>query len=201
MRAQGAELILDTARFWAARAEWNAEAGRYEYNDVIGPDEYHDHVDNNANTNRMAQWNLQTALEVQAWLRAHAPERAAELRAQLDLTPERLAHWRDVIDKVYLPVDAAGLWEQFDGYFKRQPVDLPALEPRTKSIPGHPSLIAVFVSFYDLPYRNVFEFYFHYLLPPFIRAQPNQQPLEKELPVYNINIVSEILSVMVSVIA
>jgi trehalose/maltose hydrolase-like predicted phosphorylase len=132
--AEGAEIVLDAARFWAARAEWNAAAGRYEYNDVIGPDEYHDHVDNNAFTNHMARWNLQTALEALDWLRAHAPERAGELVAQLDLTHERLARWRDVIARIYLPVRDDGVLEQFEGYFQRQPVDLAALEPRTRSI-------------------------------------------------------------------
>jgi kojibiose phosphorylase len=134
MAAKGAELILDTARFWAARAEWNAEAGRYEYRDVIGPDEYHDHVDNNAYTNRMAQWNLQTALEVLDWLRAHHPQRAAELAVQLELTPQALDRWRHVIAHVHLPAGADGLLEQFDGYFQRKDVDLAALEPRTRSV-------------------------------------------------------------------
>jgi kojibiose phosphorylase len=134
MAAKGAELILDTARFWAARAEWNAEAGRYEYRDVIGPDEYHDHVDNNAFTNRMAQWNLQTALEVLAWLRAHHSQRAAELTVQLELTPEQLEHWRHVIAHMHLPTAPDGLLEQFEGYFQRTDVDLAGLEPRTRSV-------------------------------------------------------------------
>jgi beta-phosphoglucomutase len=132
--ARGAELVLDTARFWASRAEWKAEAERYEYTDVIGPDEYHDHVDNNAFTSRMAQWNLQTALDVLDWLRQHAPERAAELTEQLDLTPARLDRWRDVINRVYLPVTPSGVREQFDGYFDRKAVDLAALEPRHRSV-------------------------------------------------------------------
>ena len=132
--AEGAEIILDTARFWASRAEWNKDAGRYEYNDVIGPDEYHDHVDNNAYTNHMARWNLRTALETLDWLQAQAPKRAQALIAQLELTPERLAHWRDVIARIYLPVRADGVLEQFEGYFERKPVNLPALEPRTISV-------------------------------------------------------------------
>jgi kojibiose phosphorylase len=131
---EGAELVLDTAKFWASRAELNAEANRYEYNDVIGPDEYHDHVDNNAYTNRMAQWNLRAALDTLDWLEAHAPARKKELVAQLDLTPERLAHWRDVIARIYLPVSPAGVIEQFEGYFQRRDVDLAAMEPRTRSI-------------------------------------------------------------------
>lgn len=131
--AKGAELILDTAKFWASRAEWNAADERYEYRDVIGPDEYHEHVDNNAYTNRFAQWNLETALEALAWLRARAPERAEQLTVQLDLTADRLAHWRDVIERMHLHVSETGLIEQFDGYFARQDVDLVALEPRTRS--------------------------------------------------------------------
>ena len=127
---KGAELILDTAKFWASRAEWNAEKQRYEYNDVIGPDEYHDHVNNNAYTNRMARWNLQTALEVLVWLNAEAPARANELTTQLDLSPARLAQWHDVIEKVYVPIQASGVIEQFDGYCDLKPVYMAALEPR-----------------------------------------------------------------------
>ena len=130
---QGAELVLDTARFWGSRAEYNAEADRYEYNDVIGPDEYHEHVDNNAYTNRLAQWNLHTALEVLAWLEQHAPAKAQELVERLDLTASRLQRWREVIEKIYLHVERSGLIEQFEGYYQRRDVDLAALEPRTRS--------------------------------------------------------------------
>jgi kojibiose phosphorylase len=130
---KGMELILDTAKFWASRAEWNAETNRYEYNDVIGPDEYHEHVDNNAYTNRMAQWNLQTALELLEWLTQRTPEKANELIQRLDLGEQRLETWRDVIAKIYLPIDPSGLIEQFEGYYQRKAVDLAGLEPRTRS--------------------------------------------------------------------
>jgi kojibiose phosphorylase len=130
---KGAELVLDTAKFWAVRAEWNADTGCYEYNDVIGPDEYHDHVDNNAFTNRMAQWNLQTALDTLDWLQTHAPAKAEALSNKLQLDSQTLAHWRDVIEKMYLPVASDGLIEQFEGYFQRKDIDLAALEPRAVS--------------------------------------------------------------------
>ena len=127
---KGAELILDTAKFWASRAEWDKEFERYEFNDVIGPDEYHDHVDNNFYTNRMAQWNLQTALDVLEWLKEHAPSKADELIQRLGLAPELLQKWKDVLTRIYLPVRSDGLIEQFEGYFQRRDVDLSALEPR-----------------------------------------------------------------------
>jgi trehalose/maltose hydrolase-like predicted phosphorylase len=130
---KGAELILDTAKFWGSRSEWNPSRNRYQIMDVIGPDEYHDHIDNNAMTNRMAQWNLQTGLDLVEWLKENAPARAAELIARLDLSPARLEHWRDVIQKMYFNVSANGLIEQFEGFFERRYVDLAAMEPRTES--------------------------------------------------------------------
>jgi len=131
---KGAELILDTAKFWAARAEWNAESDSYEYTDVIGPDEYHEHVDNNYATNRLAQWNLQMAFQVLDWLETHTAQKKAELVERLALTDECLAHWRVVIEKMYLPIQASGLIEQFQGYFERKEVDLVSMEPRSISV-------------------------------------------------------------------
>ncbi|MFP4346475.1 MAG: glycoside hydrolase family 65 protein [Anaerolineales bacterium] len=135
MRDHGAEILLDTAKFWASRAEWNQERGVYEMTDVIGPDEYHDHVDNNAYTNEMARWNIETALKVLAWLRRAYPERAEELEARLDLTDERLRRWVDVIGCLYQPWDPeTGLMEQFEGFFDLEDVDLRTFEPRDQSL-------------------------------------------------------------------
>ena len=137
MRDYGAEMILDTARFWADRAEVEetGQGRRYAFRDVIGPDEYHDHVDNNAYTNRMAQWHLQTALMVWAWLQSEHAEYAAALGQRLQLTPELLHHWQDVIDHVILHNDPeTGLILQFDDFFQRKPVDWPAYAERTKSM-------------------------------------------------------------------
>jgi kojibiose phosphorylase len=130
---KGAELILDTAKFWASRAEWNANQSRYEFSDVIGPDEYHDHVDNNAYTNYMARWNLQTALRVFEWLKSQAPSKAEELTRRLELSPDVLENWTHVAEYIYLPVRPDGLIEQFEGYFQRREVDLASLEPRNIS--------------------------------------------------------------------
>jgi len=135
MRDYGAEIILDTAAFWGSRAEYNAERDRYEINDVIGPDENHEHVNNNVFTNRMAQWHLETALETLAWLRREHPYRAAELEEQLDLSAEQLAHWADVIGCLHILHDPeTGLMEQFEGFFELEDVDWQALEPRSQSV-------------------------------------------------------------------
>jgi trehalose/maltose hydrolase-like predicted phosphorylase len=135
MRDYGAEMVLDTARFWASRVSWNEERSRYEIRDVIGPDEYHEHVDNNAYTNGMARWNLEAALEVLAWLREQAPQKAAELESRLGLTDEVLRRWNHIIEHLYIPHDPeSGLIEQFEGFFDREDVDLSAYEPRRVSM-------------------------------------------------------------------
>jgi kojibiose phosphorylase len=59
----GAEILIETARFWASRVT-REEDGRYHIRCVIGPDEYHETVDDNAYTNGLARWNLQVAAEV-----------------------------------------------------------------------------------------------------------------------------------------
>ena len=54
MADYGDELLRESARFWASRAQWNEVKQCYDILDVIGPDEYSEHSDNNAYTNWMA---------------------------------------------------------------------------------------------------------------------------------------------------
>lgn len=132
-REMGAPILLETAVFWGARVEQEGDA--YTLRDVIGPDEYHEHVDNNAYTNAMVRWHLQRALEALEWLQTHDPHRAATLIEELDLNPARLAHWRQVIEKIVILQDPhTGLIEQFEGFFDLQPVDWPAFAGRTQSM-------------------------------------------------------------------
>jgi trehalose/maltose hydrolase-like predicted phosphorylase len=85
----GAEILLETARFWASRAVSEAD-GRRHVRHVIGPDEYHENVDDNAFTNVMARWNIERALEAVDILPARWPEHAAALFSRLTLGEEEL---------------------------------------------------------------------------------------------------------------
>lgn len=64
MDKYGNEMILETAVFWYSRAVWNAKENRYEILDTIGPDEYTEHIDNNAYTNYLAYENVKAAKAV-----------------------------------------------------------------------------------------------------------------------------------------
>lgn len=137
MRDQGAEIVLDTARFWADRAEEEEVDGRrrFSFRDVIGPDEYHEHVDNNVYTNRMAQWHLDIAEEILSWLEDAYPERAEELKQRLSLSAEELARWRDVARHIVIHHDPdSGLMRQFEGFFDLEEVDWDAYEEREHSM-------------------------------------------------------------------
>jgi beta-phosphoglucomutase len=135
LRDYGAEILLDTAIFWMSRLEWNAKQERFELCGVIGADEYHEQVNNNAYTNRMVQWHLEKAVAVYEWLQHKFPDRAAELAQRLQLTPEQLLQFQVAIAQMYIPYDATtGLIEQFEGFFQLKDVNLSDYEPRDRSI-------------------------------------------------------------------
>jgi len=137
MRDYGAEIILSTALFWGSRVEKNAERNDYEINNVIGPDEWHEHVNNNAFTNYMARWNLQTALDILNWLSTYAPDKAKALERQLNLTSQSKDYWQDIVKRRRMPQDPqTGLFEQFDGFFKLEPLDQEKYIGRTDSYQG-----------------------------------------------------------------
>jgi trehalose/maltose hydrolase-like predicted phosphorylase len=124
MREAGLEILLETARFWASRLAVDG-AGVAHIDEVIGPDEYHEGVDDNAFTNWMARHNLLSA--------ADALERAAPEDAErLGVASAEIARFRDLAARVYLGFDPeTQLIEQFKGFHALEPVDLAAYHPRT----------------------------------------------------------------------
>mgnify|MGYP000654481870 CR=1 FL=1 len=120
----GAEVLLETARFWASRAKLEAD-GRHHIRGVIGPDEYHENIDDNAFTNLMARWNIERGLEVAELVGARWPERWTPLSSRLRLADEELAQWRTVAEAMATGVDSrSGLIEQFSGFFGLEKINL-----------------------------------------------------------------------------
>ncbi len=127
----GAEILLETSRFWASRARLEDD-GRYHIRGVIGPDEYHETVDDNAYTNGMAAFNLECGLSVAKLLERRWPIRWGALKKKLRLSPNELALWADVQQRLFTGFDAeTGLFEQFAGFSSLEEVDLHAFADRT----------------------------------------------------------------------
>lgn len=130
----GAEIVLETARFWASRATLETDGNRH-IRHVIGPDEYHEDVDDSAFTNLMARWNIARGIETAELISAHWPERSAELRKKLQLSDDELADWRDAVDRIVTGFDPqTGLYEQFEGFHALEPLDLAAYANRAAPI-------------------------------------------------------------------
>jgi trehalose/maltose hydrolase-like predicted phosphorylase len=94
MVSAGAEILVETARFWASRAQVDDPDGRAHIRQVIGPDEYHEFVDDNAYTNVMAAFNLERAADAAAILRREQPGAWQLLSARLGLSDSELPAWR-----------------------------------------------------------------------------------------------------------
>lgn len=125
MLKYGYEILFETAIFWASRIEWNEEKQEYHINDVIGPDEYKEHVNNNAFTNYMAKWNLNLAIEYYEKIKEEKPEVFNKLNERIDLD-KGYKNWKEKVEKIYLPQPRKEdlVIPQDDTYLTKEIIDL-----------------------------------------------------------------------------
>ena len=133
MDQYGYEMIFDTARFWVSRLEWNEEKQEYHINDVVGPDEYKEHVNNNAFTNHMAHFNIELAIQYYQELKEKRPELLANLKTKLDLE-KSYSVWTEKIYQIYLPQprEKDQIIPQDDTYLSKQIINLEKYKNQTK---------------------------------------------------------------------
>jgi kojibiose phosphorylase len=117
MTDYGAEILFETSRFWADRLEAMPD-GRYALSRVVGPDEFHEHIDNSAYTNYLVRWHLRQAAHVYADLAVTHPGELANLSERIGLKPDEVEEWVKRAGLIRLPAqNDEGVIEQFDGYF------------------------------------------------------------------------------------
>jgi len=132
--AYGAEIVLDVARFWARRSEPGL-LGAYHIRGVIGPDEYHETVDDNAYTNVLAAEILRHARALADELARTEPALWAELAEHLELHANELRLWEQVAAGLVTGLDAeTGLVEQFAGYHALAEIDLTGHDPSVATV-------------------------------------------------------------------
>lgn len=119
MKDYGYEVLFETARFCASRLEHNTSKDIYEIGGVIGPDEFHVDVKNNAYTNMMVKWNLMTAYEMSKSFKEKHPKAYESLTKRLKLKKDEIKKWKSKAEKIKkLHTNKEGVIEQFDCYFK-----------------------------------------------------------------------------------
>lgn len=98
MEKFGLETLSEISDYWVSRAEFKND--RFEICGVTGCDEHHPYVDNNAYTNYLVKYVLDTTCELFGKFGKKAKE-----------------EWKNTADKLYLPMEKSGMIPQFDGYF------------------------------------------------------------------------------------
>ena len=128
LETYGAEMFLEICRFWASKAAYNGETGRYEIDKVMGPDEFHEKypsseeggLRDNSYTNIMVVWAFNRAFDILDGLNDTAKERLVK---RIHLKEEELERWKDITRQIHIPISDDGILEQFDGYFGLKELD------------------------------------------------------------------------------
>jgi kojibiose phosphorylase len=120
----GAEVAFEVARFLRSRVLLDERHGTYHCIRLLGPDEWHENVDDNAFTSYQVRSALDVAVRTHHWMAQHAPDQLGALHERLGLTHDEVAAWARVRDHLYLPAPdpQTGLIEQFDGFFDLEDV-------------------------------------------------------------------------------
>lgn len=149
----GAQTVLECAAFYYDLMVKKVDGERYEIRDCIGPDEYHERVNNNGYTNRMAKYTLESAIYL-----LNRPELLdrTDILSRTDLSEtggpaeidsaagtgggfipdakerKRLqAVYEEAVRRLYLPEpDANGIIPQFDGYADLEDVSVEEVRGR-----------------------------------------------------------------------
>lgn len=114
------DVLVECSLFFISYAKKEKD-GLYHLNDVIGPDEYHERVDDDAFTNYMAKKALTIAIH---YLRESKRGDKEELISRIG----------SFLSKLYLPSpNKDGVIEQFRGYFKKEDVSVATVRSRLKN--------------------------------------------------------------------
>ncbi len=127
------ETILQCARFYYSLLTKRVCSDVWELKDVIGPDEYHERVDNNAYTNEMARLVLKNAVWAAQRLQELDAAAYADLNRKLDFEKD-LPRFEEAVQKLkeQAPDQDTGVIPQFDGYFSLEDTTLEAVRSRLK---------------------------------------------------------------------
>jgi beta-phosphoglucomutase family hydrolase len=123
----GAEMFLEICRFWASKAKFDQETGRYSIKNVMGPDEFHEKypgskeggLKDNTYTNIMVVWAMDKAFEI---LELISPAQKTGLLKKLALSSGELDEWMKIASGLNIVI-RDNILAQYDGYFDLQELD------------------------------------------------------------------------------
>lgn len=95
LKAYGAEIMIETARYWIQRVDWDRE-GNSHLLGVMGPDEYLPMTQDNTYTNNMVIYSLEETLRTLDWLAKEENDCYEELVKKVSLKEEELVDFANV---------------------------------------------------------------------------------------------------------
>lgn len=136
---EGADLIVEVARFFASLVVYDPARDRYSIDHVMGPDEFHDgYIDrpgegvrDNVYTNVMTAWVLRRAIATIDVLLRHPGGLAWK---RLDIVSGEPEAWEHIARRLTVVFNDDGTLSQFDGYQELEPIDLEAYRRRHADI-------------------------------------------------------------------
>ena len=127
----GAEIIFETARFCIGLLVKEND-GLLHTHDIMGPDEYHKSVNDNAYTNFLIQHNLDIAVKISDFLNEYDASKYEKLKKKINLGDSEINFWKEAKDNIYTDYDPkTKIFEQFKDYSNLEFIDVRDYEPRT----------------------------------------------------------------------
>ncbi len=121
----GVEMLLEISRFYASHGDWSPKTGEFGLWGVMGADEFHMMVHNNAYTNTMAKKTFEWTLDAVRNMKRQRGGDCKKLLKRLSVSKQELTNWRKMARKMRLQQDPeTGLIEQQDGFFDLPDMDL-----------------------------------------------------------------------------
>jgi trehalose/maltose hydrolase-like predicted phosphorylase len=121
----GAEIVFECARFWNSRV--TLADHHHAIRKVIGPDEYHEGVDDDGYTNAMAAWTLRVAAALPGELSRTDASATQSLLRRLAISAAEIADWGATSSRIARSsFHEPRVVEQFDGFFGLRPIDVRA---------------------------------------------------------------------------
>ena len=125
IRDYGAEILIETARFWLSAGHFNdRKDGKFCIDGVTGPDEYTAIVNNNCYTNIMASENMLFAADMHDLMKEKFPKQYKKLQKKINIGENEAANFRLAGENIYLPYDEKfGIYMQDDSFLEKKKWD------------------------------------------------------------------------------
>jgi maltose phosphorylase len=141
----GFEMLVEIARFFSSRGQYNQDQTKFGYYGVMGPDEFQMMVNHNAYTNLLAKESMSWMIDVYETYQ-HQPE-IKKVVQNLGLTLTEIETMKKQCELMYIPYDnKTKIYEQHEGFH-----DLPHINIHSIPVTDFP-LYAHWS--YDRIYRN-----------------------------------------------